>query len=140
MGLNFYDYDGLQPKTTPPKHISRQCIWASIFLIWNYVLFPQMFSWYELMHTFPQIYSWYEIMYIFPCNCIDKFSNLSPIFMLTQNVEKLYIVCRHVAKSKNLGGHVVMRRAAARRRLLIRQNLGEQLPPLPPPFQHGCEA
>ena len=26
MGLNFYDYDGLQPKTTPPKHISRQCI------------------------------------------------------------------------------------------------------------------
>ena len=25
MGLNFYDYDGLQPKTTPPKHISRQC-------------------------------------------------------------------------------------------------------------------
>ena len=24
MGLNFYDYDGLQPKTTPPKHISRQ--------------------------------------------------------------------------------------------------------------------
>ena len=25
MGLNFYDYDGLQPKTTPPKHISQQC-------------------------------------------------------------------------------------------------------------------
>ena len=25
MGLNFYGYDGLQPKTTPPKHISRQC-------------------------------------------------------------------------------------------------------------------
>ena len=26
MGLNFYDYDGLQPKITPPKHFSRQCI------------------------------------------------------------------------------------------------------------------
>ena len=25
MGLNFNDYDGLQSKTTPPKHISRQC-------------------------------------------------------------------------------------------------------------------
>ena len=25
MGLNFYAYDGLQPKTTPPKHFSRQC-------------------------------------------------------------------------------------------------------------------
>ena len=25
MGHNFYDYDGLQPKTTPPKHISQQC-------------------------------------------------------------------------------------------------------------------
>ena len=37
---------------------------------------------------------------------------------------------RHVAKSKNLGGQEVMRRAAAaRRRLLIRQNLGGQLPP-----------
>jgi hypothetical protein len=27
MGLNFYDYDGLQPKITPPKHISRQCMY-----------------------------------------------------------------------------------------------------------------
>ena len=26
MALNFYDYDGLQPKTTPPKLISRQCM------------------------------------------------------------------------------------------------------------------
>ena len=25
MELNFYDYDGLQPKVTPPKHFSRQC-------------------------------------------------------------------------------------------------------------------
>ena len=25
MGLNFHDYDGLQPKITPPKHFSRQC-------------------------------------------------------------------------------------------------------------------
>ena len=24
MGLNFCDYDGLQPKITPPKHFSRQ--------------------------------------------------------------------------------------------------------------------
>ena len=25
MGFNFYDYDGLQPKNTPPKHFSWQC-------------------------------------------------------------------------------------------------------------------
>ena len=31
MGLNFYDYDGLQPKVTPPKHFSRQCIHTFIF-------------------------------------------------------------------------------------------------------------
>ena len=30
MGLNFYDYDGLQPKITPPKHFSRQCNCASV--------------------------------------------------------------------------------------------------------------
>ena len=29
-------------------------------------------------------------MNIFPLHCIDKFSKLSDIFMLTQNVEKLY--------------------------------------------------
>jgi hypothetical protein len=28
MGLNFYDYDGIQPKLSPPKHFSRQCILA----------------------------------------------------------------------------------------------------------------
>ena len=33
MGLKFYDYDGLQPKTTPPKHFSRQCI--PCLVIWN---------------------------------------------------------------------------------------------------------
>ena len=38
---------------------------------------------------------------------------------------------RHVAKSKNLRGQV------ERRRLLIRQNLGEQLPPLPPNLLHA---
>ena len=32
MGLNFYGYDGLQPKTTPPKHISRQCTYM---IIWH---------------------------------------------------------------------------------------------------------
>ena len=26
LGLHFYDYDGLQPRITPPKHFSRQCI------------------------------------------------------------------------------------------------------------------
>ena len=37
---------------------------------------------------------------------------------------------RHVAKSKNLGGQVVMRRAAAaRRRLLFCQNVGGNCPP-----------
>ena len=25
MGLNFYDYNGIQPKLSPPKHFSRQC-------------------------------------------------------------------------------------------------------------------
>ena len=29
MGLNFYDYDGLQPKMTPPKHFSQQCTSSS---------------------------------------------------------------------------------------------------------------
>ena len=45
---------------------------------------------------------------------------------------------RHVPKSKNLGGHTVMRRAAAcRRRLLICQNLGGHVPPCPP-LAHAC--
>ena len=26
-GTQFYDYDGLQPKITPPKHFSLQCIY-----------------------------------------------------------------------------------------------------------------
>ena len=35
MELIFYDYDGLQPKTTPPKNISRQCSMHHIFTrIW----------------------------------------------------------------------------------------------------------
>ena len=25
MGLKFYDYDGLQPNISPPKHFSQQC-------------------------------------------------------------------------------------------------------------------
>ena len=50
----------------------------------------------------------------------------------------LCIFHRHAAKSKNLGEQVVMRRAAAAwRRLLIRQNLGGQLLPLPLPFRHA---
>ena len=41
------------------------------------------------------------------------------------------IKSRDAAKSKNLLGQVLVRHAAtARRRLLIRQNLGGQLPPL----------
>ena len=39
MGLNFYGYDGLQPKTTPPKHISRQCIQSCSYYVskmWYY--------------------------------------------------------------------------------------------------------
>ena len=44
---------------------------------------------------------------------------------------------RHVAKSKNLRGRVVIRcAAAARRRLLICQNLVGQLPHLPLPLVH----
>ena len=40
-----------------------------------------------------------------------------------------YFQSRHVPKSKNLGGHTVMRRAAAcRQRLLICQNLGGHPP------------
>ena len=46
---------------------------------------------------------------------------------------------RHVPRSKNLGGHTVIRRAAAcRRRLLICQHLGGHLSPLPPPLAHAC--
>ena len=30
MGLNFYDYDGIQPKLSPPKHFSRQCTWRCL--------------------------------------------------------------------------------------------------------------
>ena len=26
MGLNFDDYDGIQPKLSPPKHFSQQCM------------------------------------------------------------------------------------------------------------------
>ena len=46
---------------------------------------------------------------------------------------------RHVAKSKNLGGQVVMRRAAATRwRLLIHQNRGDSCPHCPhPPFRYA---
>ena len=33
MGLNFYDYDGLQQKITPPKHFSRQCTTSDIGLV-----------------------------------------------------------------------------------------------------------
>ena len=41
-----------------------------------------------------------------------------------------YLQLRHVARSENLGGQVVMRRAATvRRRLLICQNLGGRTPP-----------
>ena len=43
MGVNFYDYDVLQPKITPPKHFSRQCMWKSFKLLfgmknWFYLL------------------------------------------------------------------------------------------------------
>ena len=52
---------------------------------------------------------------------------------------QIHMYLRHVAKSKNLGGQVVMRRgASAGRRLLTRQNLGGQLPPLPPRLRHAC--
>jgi hypothetical protein len=39
MGLKFYDNDGLQPKISPPKHFSRQCIYLYKFTLkisWNY--------------------------------------------------------------------------------------------------------
>ena len=32
MGLNFYDYDGIQPKLSPPKYFSRQCTQFNTFL------------------------------------------------------------------------------------------------------------
>ena len=47
---------------------------------------------------------------------------------------------RDAARVKNLGGPVVMRRAAAaRQRLLICQNLGGQRPPRPPTLVHACD-
>ena len=56
------------------------------------------------------------------------------LYLKTNIVQYYNQACRKV---KNLGGQVVMRRAtAARRRLLIRQNLGGggQLAPLPLPL------
>ena len=39
MGLKFFDYDGLQPKITPPKHFSRQCNTLALpFLLSNDLL------------------------------------------------------------------------------------------------------
>ena len=67
---------------------------------------------------------------------------LSNCWNITPCLAKVLWRCnhhRHVPKSKNLGGHVVMRRAAAcRRLLLICQNLGGHVPPLPPPLAHAC--
>ena len=79
-------------------------------------------------------------------NCVAEFvfqGYMLNMFHTTFNtgyfISNLDIHIRHVAKSKNLGGQVVMRRAApGRRHLLICQNLGGQLPPLPPPLQHAC--
>ena len=38
MGLKFYDYDGLQPKISPPKHFSRQCMQYSVNLEWPLII------------------------------------------------------------------------------------------------------
>ena len=37
MGLNFYDYDGIQPKLSPPKHFSRQC--NTVYCVTSIVIF-----------------------------------------------------------------------------------------------------
>ena len=34
LGLYFFDYDGLQPKITPPKHFSRQCTYIFYCLLY----------------------------------------------------------------------------------------------------------
>ena len=55
-------------------------------------------------------------------------NNRNLINCTTTNVEQSALFSRHVAKSKNLGGQVVMRRiASSQRHLLINKNLGGQL-------------
>ena len=67
---------------------------------------------------------------VFKCKVCDK--SFSQKTSMTRHM--VSFMNRHVPRSKNLGGHIVMWRAAAcRRRLLICQNLGGHVPPLPPP-------
>ena len=57
------------------------------------------------------------------------------------NMLWIHVYDRSISSFLNLGGRVVMRRAAAaRRRLLICQNLGEQLPTLPTGHLGPCYA
>jgi hypothetical protein len=54
MGLIFYDYDGLQPKITPPKLFSRQCVIPCleqevgvlyiVYIFWIYSVIIYLFS------------------------------------------------------------------------------------------------
>ena len=41
MGLKFYDYDGLQPKISPPKHFSPQCMSVHKIQYFGILIFSQ---------------------------------------------------------------------------------------------------
>ena len=43
-GTQFYDYDGLQPKFTSPKHLSRQYMYVCDFLIDLFIFLKVVFD------------------------------------------------------------------------------------------------
>ena len=78
-------------------------------------------------HDIQKNISYHNFYLFFPICKIKEFK----LFQLLESFKKKCADApsRHVPKSKNLGGDVVMRRAAAcRRRLLICQNLGGHMP------------
>ena len=76
------------------------------------------------------------------CGCNEIFQDIFEVSSLSWKTLKSFYQLtklRDAPRVKNPGGQVVMRRAAAAwRLLLICQNLGGQLPPLPPPLVHPC--
>jgi hypothetical protein len=64
MGLNFYDYDGLQPKNTPPKHISWKCTYLTTYHLQQ--VLPYNVQYFEAFldpPTYPKIG---RLLWVFP--------------------------------------------------------------------------
>ena len=61
MEVNFYDYDNLQPKITPPRHFSRQCTYAETEFLdpfWNsFVIISCRFNNFSSYSLFNQLWS-----------------------------------------------------------------------------------